>query len=65
MVSLSGRRTMSVTLLRAAGEEHGRLAGRIAAADQRHVLTGGKVGLERRRPIVDGCPLEFFQPFNP
>ena len=53
-----------MTLARAAGEEDHRLARRIAAADQRDVLAGAEIALERRGPIMDRRPFEFLEPVD-
>ncbi len=40
------------------GEEHDRLAGRVAAADQRHLLALAELRLDRRGPVGDAGTLE-------
>ena len=54
----SGPRISRFTRLACAGEVDRRLAGRVAAADQRHLGAGAEPRLHRRGPVPDAAALE-------
>ena len=61
VASILPPRASSQTFFAAAGEIDRRLSGRIAGADQRHLLVGAQLAFERRSPIVHARHLELMQ----